>query len=96
LHRSASTLRNAIEGLGLPTRGFGPIVPVIFGAPAQALAAAAELRRADVHVLAIRPPTVSAGSSRIRITVTARHTDEDIQRAVEALSGVRPWLAPSS
>lgn len=66
--------------------GFGHVVPVVLGAPARALRWAAQMREHGVDVHAIRPPTVPAGASRIRMTVTAEHRAEDIDRAVHAFT----------
>jgi 8-amino-7-oxononanoate synthase len=66
--------------------GFGHVVPVVLGAPARALRWAAQMREHGVDVHAIRPPTVPAGASRIRMTVTAEHRAEDIDRAVDAFA----------
>ena len=68
--------------------GFGHIVPVVLGTPARALRWAERLRALGVHVLAIRPPTVPAGGARIRLTLTAQHSDEDVDRTVEAFASV--------
>jgi 8-amino-7-oxononanoate synthase len=73
------------EGHGAPRLlGFGHIVPVVLGPPARALWWAERMRALGVHVLAIRPPTVPAGAARIRLTVTAQHSDADVDRAVAA------------
>jgi 8-amino-7-oxononanoate synthase len=66
--------------------GFGHVVPVVLGAPARALRWAAQMREQGVDVHAIRPPTVPAGASRIRMTVTADHRADDIDRAVDAFA----------
>ena len=68
--------------------GFGHIVPVVLGTPARALQWAERLRGLGVHVLAIRPPTVPTGGARIRLTVTAQHSDEEVDRAIEAFASV--------
>ena len=72
----------------LPPRvlGFGHVVPVVLGTPARALRWAAWMREHDVDVHAIRPPTVPAGASRIRMTVTAEHRVDDIDRAIAAFA----------
>ncbi len=64
--------------------GFGHIVPLVVGSPARALRLSERLRSRGIAAQAIRPPTVSFGTSRIRFTVTARHAHADIERAVEA------------
>jgi 8-amino-7-oxononanoate synthase len=63
----------------------GPIVPVRLGTPERALALAEQLRRRDLFVPAIRPPTVPAGTARLRISLSAVHQDEDLARLVDAL-----------
>ena len=68
--------------------GFGHIVPVVLGSPARALWWAERLRALAVQVLAIRPPTVPPGGARIRLTVTAQHSDEDVDMAIEAFVSV--------
>jgi 8-amino-7-oxononanoate synthase len=83
--RNGDTFRTALRAKGLDVRGHGPIVPWIIGTEADTLHAAAKLRERGVHAVAIRPPTVPEGTSRIRFAFTARHTDEDVQRAVAAI-----------
>jgi 8-amino-7-oxononanoate synthase len=63
-----------------------PIVPVVLGDEQRALAAAADLLERGLWVPAIRPPTVAPGSSRLRITLSAGHTDGDVDRLLAALS----------
>lgn len=56
------------------------IVPLVLGAPEAALAASAALERAGFLVTAIRPPTVPAGTARLRFAFCALHADDDIDR----------------
>jgi 8-amino-7-oxononanoate synthase len=65
-----------------------PIVPVILGTTRAALAAAETMLGAGVYVPAIRPPTVSEGTARLRITLSAAHSDEMISRLQAALEQV--------
>jgi 8-amino-7-oxononanoate synthase len=60
-----------------------PIQPVVLGSAAAALAAQRELAQAGFWVVAIRPPTVPAGSARLRITLSALHTEPQL----DALAG---------
>lgn len=62
-----------------------PIVPVLLGSEAAALAASARLAERGLLVPAIRPPTVPPGTSRLRVALSAAHTADDIARLVEAL-----------
>ncbi|MCW2473320.1 8-amino-7-oxononanoate synthase [Candidatus Symbiopectobacterium sp. NZEC151] len=61
------------------------IQPLIVGDNAAALHVAQRLRQQGFWVSAMRPPTVPPGSARLRITLTASHTDDDIARLLAAL-----------
>ncbi|TDP58912.1 8-amino-7-oxononanoate synthase [Roseateles toxinivorans] len=63
-----------------------PVQPLIIGDNAAALALAARLEREGLRVPAIRPPTVPAGTARLRITLCAMHTEAHIQRLLDALA----------
>ncbi len=65
-----------------------PIVPVVMGSDERALAASASLRRRGVWVPAIRPPTVPVGTARLRVSLSAAHTDGQVALLVEALAEV--------
>jgi 8-amino-7-oxononanoate synthase len=67
---------------GLPD-AVSPIVPVIVGAPEAALEAARMLEAEGFLVVPIRPPTVPAGTARLRFAFTARHRDADIARLAD-------------
>jgi 8-amino-7-oxononanoate synthase len=77
-------LRRHVERLrpGHPT----PIVPVVLGDEADALAAAARLLDRGLLVPAIRPPTVPPGTSRLRVALSSAHTDEQIDTLAAALA----------
>ena len=62
-----------------------PIVPLVLGEPAEALAAAKRLEDAGFLVVAIRPPTVPEGTARLRFAFTAAHDDADIDRLAAAV-----------
>ena len=62
-----------------------PIIPIIVGSEDKAITASETLASEGVLVPAIRPPTVPAGTSRLRVTVSAAHTDGDLDRLTEAL-----------
>jgi len=66
-----------------------PIVPIILGGPERALAFAAALLEGGIFCPAIRPPTVPPGTSRLRISLTVEHTDEDVERLLSALARIR-------
>jgi 8-amino-7-oxononanoate synthase len=77
------------EGLGVTAVGQGgPVIPWIVGAPEEAVRVSRRLREQGVLVQAIRPPTVPAGTSRLRITATARLSDADVELALCAFRSV--------
>ena len=61
------------------------IIPIIPGGEEKTLAAAAKLREHGIFVPAIRYPTVARGTARLRITLTAAHTESDVGELVRAL-----------
>ena len=65
-----------------------PIQPVILGSNATALAAAKLLDDRGYWIPAIRPPTVPAGSARLRITFSANHSLQDLQDLIVALKEI--------
>lgn len=67
----------------LPSRT--AIQPVVIGSDEDALAAAANLQARGLYVPAIRPPTVPRGTARLRISLSAMHTPEDLDRLAEAI-----------
>ncbi len=65
-----------------------PIQPVVLGSEDAAMAASDSLRKRGLWVPAIRPPTVPKGGSRLRITFSAAHDDDDVERLLEGLAGL--------
>ena len=63
-----------------------PIVPVVLGSEERALAVSEALLAEGLWVPAIRPPTVPEGTSRLRVTLSAAHTDEQVDRLARALA----------
>ncbi len=61
------------------------IQPLLVGDNKQALALSEGLRARGIWVAAIRPPTVPQGTARLRITLSAAHTEEDVERLIGAL-----------
>ena len=64
------------------------IQPVMIGAAAQALAVSARLEQSGILAPAIRPPTVPQGGARLRVSLSAAHAPEDIERLASALVAV--------
>ena len=69
-----------------------PIIPWIIGEEDRAMKVAAALREKSIFVPAIRHPTVTLGSARLRLTVTAAHSVTDIEQLLAALKAVDPGL----
>jgi 8-amino-7-oxononanoate synthase len=69
-----------------------PIIPVILGSEERALKASAALLVQGLWVPAIRPPTVPVGTSRLRVTLSAAHTDPQVAQLIDALAPLRAAL----
>lgn len=79
-------LRAGLTALGhrvLP--GDGPIVPIVLGDAVRAVRDAQILRERGFVVAAIRPPTVPAGTSRLRFVTSAAHDEDDVRALLEAI-----------
>lgn len=97
LRAAARWLRGALAGLGYRVPpGETPIIPIRVGEPEPAVALAQALEEEGVFVPAIRPPSVPPGTSRLRVTVMATHTEEDLEAAVAAfaVAGRRVGVIP--
>lgn len=83
----AECARAGFRAAGLDT---GPsstqIVPVILGDESRALAVARALEEEGLLGIAIRPPTVPQGTSRIRFAFSAAHTEAEVDRLIEAVT----------
>ena len=74
----------AMHGLTLAD-SHTPIQPVMIGASAAAVTVSAKLENAGFYAPAIRPPTVPEGKARLRITLSALHSESDVERLLDAL-----------
>ncbi len=85
----SATLRERLRALGFAIPpGEGPIIPVIAGTSERALAWSRGLLERGVFVQAIRPPTVPDGTARLRVTLMATHSDEDLAHAVASFAAL--------
>ncbi|HUW97640.1 MAG TPA: 8-amino-7-oxononanoate synthase [Acidiferrobacter sp.] len=81
--------RNGATALGLVLLPSStPIQAVILGSAERALLASAHLRRQRLLVSAVRPPTVPEGRARLRVTLSALHSSEDVARLLEGLASL--------
>ncbi len=87
LRRNGAVLREELarEGFGVPD-GETPIVPLVVGEPATAMRVCEAALERGVFAQAIRPPTVPAGTSRLRLAVMASHTRTELRGAARALA----------
>jgi 8-amino-7-oxononanoate synthase len=86
----AADLRSRLHQQGWATGGSASqIVPVILGEARRTMDMAAELRRRGLFVPGIRPPSVPLGQSLLRISLCHGHTDEHVQRLLDALAACR-------
>ena len=76
-------------GVALPAARRGPVFPIVFGSEAAVLAAAAVTASEGVLCQPIRPPTVPAGGSRLRVSLRADMSVDDVDRIGRAI--VRAW-----
>ena len=90
LWRNTNVLKKKLQ-----ERGFDmgpsetPILPIRFGSELKALTISAGLLEMGFYVPAIRPPSVPSGTSRLRLTVTAAHSEAQIEALVQALDCLR-------
>jgi 8-amino-7-oxononanoate synthase len=83
----AQRFREGVGMLGLDTGAAATqIVPLIVGSPEAAIGMSGRLREAGFWVASIRPPTVPAGTARLRLVFTAAHQESDIDRLLDVLS----------
>ncbi|MXX10921.1 MAG: 8-amino-7-oxononanoate synthase [Nitrospira sp. SB0667_bin_9] len=89
LRTNRNALHAALTDLGFQlTNTQSPILPIIMKSPERAVAMSQTLYEAGVYVPAIRPPTVPKDSSRLRLTVSSDHTEEQLETVVQGLQKV--------
>jgi 8-amino-7-oxononanoate synthase len=88
LWERVADLERAVERASTGHRS--AIIPIMVGAETKATALAQALLREDLLVPAIRYPTVARGTARLRVTLTATHTEVDVQRLAGALRRLNP------
>lgn len=93
LARLIAQFRSGAEQIGLTLLdSFTPIQPILIGDAGRAVRLSQMLRDCGVLVTAIRPPTVPAGSARLRVTFSAAHTQAQVQLLLNALAQCYPLL----
>jgi len=87
LHGLIARAEALLAPVGVQATG-SQILPLIVGEDARTVAMAAELQQLGFDVRGIRPPTVPAGTSRLRISLTLNVTDADVAALAEAIGGL--------
>ena len=86
LQLNANYLRGELGVLGFDTmHSSTPIIPILVKDPLRAVAMSQRLLGQGIFVQAIRPPTVPMGMARLRLTLMATHTQEDLDQLLKAL-----------
>ncbi len=94
LRELVERFRRGAHALGLPLAASEtPIQPLLVGTAERAVEASEALLAQGVLISAIRPPTVPEGTARLRITLSAAHTEAQVDRLLAALEGLRRPLA---
>lgn len=85
-----SALWSRVEQLGalMGRPLFSPIVPIVLGDPDRVMRASRMLLDAGFHVSGVRPPTVPPDTARLRITLSAAHTEADVETLWETVGGL--------
>jgi 8-amino-7-oxononanoate synthase len=95
--RLAALIDRVAEAGFAPPGHPSPIIPVVLGSEQAALSASAALLEDGLWVPAIRPPTVPVGTSRLRVTLSAAHSDHDVSRLLQTLALLpRPAATPAA
>jgi 8-amino-7-oxononanoate synthase len=82
-------IRTSLMETGLDVMaGEGPVIPVVLGGNERAMNWMEQLAARGLFVPGIRPPTVPPGSARLRISLMATHSDEQISRLVSVCAGL--------
>jgi 8-amino-7-oxononanoate synthase len=84
----ASQFRMALQAAGLQTRGESQIIPILLGENTTTVAAAKQLQERGYLLYAIRPPTVPKGTSRLRVSLTADMTWQELEPIIATLKSM--------
>jgi 7-keto-8-aminopelargonate synthetase-like enzyme len=90
LRANSRFLREGLESLGYTLgQSRSQIIPVIIGEALRSTSIAERLLQRGIYAQGLRPPTVPRGTSRLRVTLMATHTREQLEKALKAFSEVR-------
>ncbi|MDU5645860.1 MAG: 8-amino-7-oxononanoate synthase [Veillonella sp.] len=85
LRKNTVYMAHKLQAMGIDCDDETPIFPIVVGENDRALTLARELKERGIIITAIRPPTVPVGESRLRMTVTAAHSKEQVDYVAKTL-----------
>jgi 7-keto-8-aminopelargonate synthetase-like enzyme len=88
LWRNVSAIKHGLSALGVRNQSRSAILPLMVGSETAALEQAAKLAERGIFLPAIRYPTVPRGQARLRLTVTAAHSQADIRQFLDAYASI--------
>ncbi len=88
LRSNTEYMHKALQSLGIPSSDDTPIFPIIIGSNEDTLQASQYCEEHGIILSAIRPPTVPVNTGRLRLTVTAAHTEEELGKVIHVLQKI--------
>lgn len=85
LRSNTQYMTKALMKIGVPANSDTPIFPIVIGENDRTVALSQTLKERGIILSAVRPPTVEVGRARLRLTVTAAHTEEQLHYVIEQL-----------
>ncbi len=85
LRSNTEYMHKALQSLGIPSSDETPIFPIIIGSNEDTLEASHLCEQEGIILSAIRPPTVPINTGRLRLTVTASHTEAELHKVIQVL-----------
>ncbi len=93
LWQNVALYKNGLNDMGFELTSETQIVPILTEDTEKTVQAAVELERLGVYAIGIRPPTVPQGMGRIRTSLMATHSEQDIKAALDAIRAVKEKLS---
>ena len=85
LRSNTEYMHKTLQSLGIPSNDDTPIFPIIIGSNEDTVEASRRCEREGIILSGIRPPTVPVNTGRLRLTVTAAHTEEELDKVIQVL-----------
>ena len=85
LRSNTEYMHKALQSLGIPSSDDTPIFPIIIGSNEDTVEASHLCEQEGIILSGIRPPTVPVNTGRLRLTVTAAHTEEELDKVIQVL-----------